>query len=224
VRRPTRRVSLTLDLVLLAFAGGRLHVLISAESDGSGRMRRELPWVPYDGAEPLDAAVRQAARDVLGTVPGWLEQGGAFDARKRHPAEGAASLAFVGLTGDGSDIPARYAWADLETLGAIPPRHKAMLEGALEMLRDRLDFEPVAFRLLPGAFTLTELQQIYEQLLRQPLHKASFRRALQAAELVQPLNEFRSEGRGRPAQLFRYAPRPRKPAPRSARFDLLERA
>ena len=213
---------LTLDLVLLAFRGGRLQVLVGMESEG-GRARRELPWVPYDGTEPLDSAVRQAARDLLGAVPGWLEQAGAFDSRKRHPAEGGISIAFVGLMGDGSDLAARYTWADLDTLGTIPPRQRAMLDGALAILRDRLDFEPLAFRLLPGSFTLTELQQIYEQLLGQPLHKASFRRALQAAELVQPLNEFRTEGRGRPAQLFRYAPRPRRPPPRSARFDMLER-
>jgi hypothetical protein len=223
VRRSPRRVLLTLDLVLLAFQRGRLHLLVGSEPDGSGRTRRELPWVPYDGSEPLDAAVRQATRDVLGAVPGWLEQAGAFDARKRHPAEGGISIAFVGLIGDGSDIGAQFTWVELENLGAIPPRQRAMLESALVMLRERLDFEPLAFRLLPSAFTLTELQQIYEQLLGQPLHKASFRRALQAAELVQPINEYRTEGRGRPAQLFRYAPRPRKPPARSARFDLLER-
>lgn len=223
MRRSARRIPLTLDLVLLGFHAGRLQVLVGTESEGGGRVRRELPWVPYDSVEPLDAAVRQAARDVLGAVPGWLEQAGAFDARKRHPAEGGVSIAFVGLMGDGSDIAAQYAWADLETLGTIPPRQRAMLESGLEMLRARLDFEPLAFRLLPSAFTLTELQLIYEQLLQQPLHKASFRRALQAADLVQPLNEFRTEGRGRPAQLFRYAPRPRKPPARSARFDLLER-
>lgn len=222
MRRSTRRIVLTLDLVLLAFRGGRLQVLVGSESDG-GRARRELPWVPYDGREPLDSVTRQAARDLLGAVPGWLEQVGAFDSRRRHPSDGGISIAYVGLVGDGSELADRYAWADLDLVGTIPPRQRAMFEGAITILRDRLDFEPLAFRLLPGSFTLTELQQIYEQLLGQPLHKASFRRALQAAELVQPLNEYRTEGRGRPAQLFRYAPRPRKPPPRSARFDLLER-
>lgn len=223
VRRSPRRVPITLDLVLVGFKDGELRVLVGADGDGTGRSRRELPWVPYDGSDSLDSAARQAVRDVAGSVPGWLEQAGAFDSRKRHPIEGGISIAFVGLMSDGSDLGGQYTWADLEAIGGIPPRQRAMVNGALEMLRARLDFEPLAFRLLPSAFTLTELQQIYEQLLRQPLHKASFRRALQAADLVQPLNEYRTEGRGRPAQLFRYAPRPRRAPSRSARFDLLER-
>ena len=61
----------------------------------------------------------------------------------------------------------------------------------------------------------------YELLLGRRLHKASFRRALQAAWLVEPTDEWRSEGRGRPAQLFRYAPRRRRNQRRGVRFDLL---
>jgi 8-oxo-dGTP diphosphatase len=96
-----------------------------------------------------------------------------------------------------------------------------MVQAAVDTLRDRLDTAPVAFRFLAPTFTLSELQEIYELLIGRRLHKASFRRALQAAYLVQPTDEWRSEGRGRPAQLFRYAPRRRRGARRSVRFELL---
>jgi hypothetical protein len=96
-----------------------------------------------------------------------------------------------------------------------------MLEQGLAAIRTRMDHAPVAFRLLPAVFTLGELQQMYELLLGRRLHKASFRRALQASYLVEPTEEWRSEGRGRPAQLFRYAPRKKKGGRRAVRFDLL---
>jgi len=41
---------------------------------------------------------------------------------------------------------------------------------------------------------------------------------LQAAWLVEPTDEWRSEGRGRPAQLYRYSPRKRRPAQRGIRL------
>ena len=103
----------------------------------------------------------------------------------------------------------------------MTPRQRALLDAALETIRVRLDQAPIAFRLLPPTFTLSELQQTYELLLGRRLHKASFRRALQAAWLVEPTDEWRSEGRGRPAQLFRYAPRRRRNQRRGVRFDLL---
>jgi hypothetical protein len=84
-----------------------------------------------------------------------------------------------------------------------------------------LNIAPIAFRMLPVEFTLSELQQVYELLLGRRLHKASFRRALQGAYLVEPTDSWRSEGRGRPAQLFRYAPRKRRGVRRSVRFELL---
>ena len=96
-----------------------------------------------------------------------------------------------------------------------------MLDGAITVVRGRMDQSPVAFKLLPQMFTLTELQQMYELLLGKRLHKASFRRVLQAAWLVEPTDEWRSEGRGRPAQLYRYSPRKRRPAQRGIRLDLL---
>ena len=42
--------------------------------------------------------------------------------------------------------------------------------------------------------------------------------ALQTAGLVAATGEWRSEGRGRPAQLFRYAPKKRKVPARGIRF------
>jgi hypothetical protein len=88
-------------------------------------------------------------------------------------------------------------------------------------MRARVDQQPIAFRLLPPAFTLSELQSVYELLLGRRLHKASFRRSLHASSLVEATDEWRSEGRGRPAQLFRYAPPRRRRQRRGVRFDLL---
>jgi hypothetical protein len=94
-----------------------------------------------------------------------------------------------------------------------------MIDAAAAHVRGRVGQAPVAFRLLPSTFTLSQLQELYELLLGRRLHKASFRRSLQAARIVEPTEVWRSEGRGRPAQLFRYAPRKRRPAARGLRFD-----
>ena len=125
------------------------------------------------------------------------------------------------LSPAGDEVPLDDAeWFPLAALPALAPRHRTIVDRAAAVVRQRVDQSPVAFRLLPPMFTLSDLQAVYELLLGRRLHKASFRRALQASYLVEPSDEWRSEGRGRPAQLFRFAPKKRRGARRGVRFDL----
>lgn len=213
-----RRGAATIDLVLCAVRQGRLHVLVMTTAGGAA----VLPYAWSAPEAKLEQAARTLARDAVGYAPAWLAQGPVM-AEKRHPAGAALSVPYVGVVGPTSPAPDGAAWHPVHALPTLAPRQRAMAEQALETLRLFMDREPVAFRLLPAAFTLSELQQAYELLLGRRLHKASFRRALQAAYLVAPTDEWRSEGRGRPAQLFQYAPRKRRAGHRSVRFDLLGR-
>jgi hypothetical protein len=219
--RRGRKSSYTIDLVLLTALKDQLAVLLCRTPEEKEKWA--LPWdIPTsDGA--LDDAAGKIAANALGVTPGWMEQVCAFGDEKRHPSETEISVAFAGLVPAGTPPPVggAYAWFPVGELPTLPPRHRAMLDSAVGMIRLRMDQSPVAFRLLPPTFTLGELQHMYELLLGKRLHKASFRRALQAAWLVEPTDEWRTEGRGRPAQLFRYAPRKRRPTQRGIRLDLL---
>jgi len=160
---------------------------------------------------------------VLGESPTWIEQIGAYADGKRHPGDADISVAFLGLVPHETASPRPgNTWFSVADIPPLSPRQKSMVEGAIRAIQGRLDQAPIAFRLLPPTFTLSELQHLYELLLAKRLHKASFRRALQAASLVEPTDEWRSEGRGRPAQLYRYSPKKRRRAQRGVRFDLLQ--
>ena len=177
--------------------------------------------------EALLQSARQLARASGGAEPGWMEQLSAFGGTDRHPAGTAVSVAFVGVigaaaAGAATGRGARGAeWVSVERLAGLAPRQALMLESAIAAIRARLDHSPIAFKLLPATFTLSDLQATYELLLGRRLHKASFRRSLQAAYLVEPMDEWRSEGRGRPAQLYRFSPRKRRASRRGVRFELL---
>jgi 8-oxo-dGTP diphosphatase len=151
-----------------------------------------------------------------------MAQAGAFADGRRHPGGASLSVAYVAVTPHRDDKPpARSKWFDAGDLPPLAPRHRSIVDAALAQLREKMDRAPVAFRLLGATFTLSDLQSVYELLLGRRLHKASFRRALTAAFLVEPTDEWRSEGRGRPAQLFRYAPRKRRGTRAGPRFDAL---
>jgi 8-oxo-dGTP diphosphatase len=218
--RSSRTSPYSIDVVLVTAMGNELAILLTRGS--AERERWALPWRAPQAGESLEAAAVRVAEDALGERPIWTEQIGAFGDAKRHPSDFEISVAFVGLVPHETASPsAGYTWFPMRDLPPLSPRQRAIVEAATRTIQSRLDQAPVAFRLLPSTFTLSELQQVYELLLGKRLHKASFRRALQAAWLVEPTEEWRSEGRGRPAQLFRYAPKKRRRPHRGVRFDFL---
>jgi 8-oxo-dGTP diphosphatase len=220
MKSAVRRATLAVDIVVLSPHADALAVLLLRAPAGA-RERWTLPWdAPQVGEELEDAAAR-IAESALGSTPAFFEQLGAFADAKRHPGEADVSVGIVALSPAGAGSPVGDAeWFPIATLPTLSPRHRTIVERAAAVARQRVDQSPLAFRLLPPTFTLSDLQSIYELLLGRRLHKASFRRALQASYLVEPTDEWRSEGRGRPAQLFRFAPKKRRGARRGVRFDL----
>jgi 8-oxo-dGTP diphosphatase len=224
IAKPTARATtLAVDVVLLTPGRDELSVLLVKSVDSRGRERWMLPWDgPGGDDESLDDAALRVARGANGASPAFLDQVASYGDNRRHPGDASVSVAYVALVPLGAPSPdsGEVAWFPLSQLPSLMPRQRAIVDGAASAVRVRVDQQPLAFRLLPGTFTLSDLQAIYELLLGRRLHKASFRRALQAAYLVEPTEEWRSEGPGRPAQLFRYAPRRRRGSRRGVRFDL----
>ena len=222
-RSASRRALHSVDVVILTPRSQQLAVLYRRPNDAKGRDRLELPWERVGSGDVLDDAARRLVRQVARVEPAWMEQVGAFGDGKRGASDAELSICYVAVVAQGADSRTgdECTWLPAEDSPTLSPRQRVMLDRSLGTLRARMDHAPIAFRLLPSVFTLSDLQQTYELLLGRRLHKASFRRALQAAFLVEPTDSWRSEGRGRPAQLFRYAPRRRRSGRRGVRFDLL---
>ena len=215
---PGAPAATSLDLVCCAAAGRQLAVVVQSGDRANATV---LPWIALDPRVAMDAAAARFARERLGRAPVWIEQLGASGDGRRHPSGAPLSVSYVAVLPAGTPAPSGMTWVAVTDLAGLAPRQQAMVSAAVVALRDRMDIAPIAFRMLAAEFTLSELQQVYELLLGRRLHKASFRRALQGAYLVEPTDAWRSEGRGRPAQLFRYAPRKRRGVRRSVRFELL---
>jgi len=215
-----RRTTLAVDVVVLSPRSDVLAVLL-IRSPAGARERWSLPWDAPQTGEGLEDAAARITSALLGAAPAFFEQVGALSDGRRHPGDADVSVGIAALSPTGAVSPTEDAeWFPLAALPALAPRHRTIVDQAAAVVRQRVDQSPLAFHLLPPTFTLSDLQGVYELLLGRHLHKASFRRALQASYLVEPTDEWRSEGRGRPAQFFRYAPKKRRGARRGVRFDL----
>lgn len=142
-------------------------------------------------------------RQRVGIAFGW--DGMAWD--EESVLERYDLLSEAGLTG-----PAATNGATAP-LGArpLPKLHHPMLgdqgrvlAGAIGEVRRSVKSRPVIFELMPGAFTLFELQKTVEAILGPHLHKQNFRRLVEGGGLVEPTGEYRLRTGGRPAQLYRF--------------------
>ena len=79
--------------------------------------------------------------------------------------------------------------------------HAKIICLALERLRGKLDYTDVALRLLPERFTLTELQQVYEEILGRKLLAPAFRRKI--AGRVEKTGEVYDGAGHRPSAYYR---------------------
>lgn len=104
-------------------------------------------------------------------------------------------------TDDAAAVSARSS-EDLGTM--LAGDHRRVLATALGRLRGKLAYRPVVFELLPGEFTLLQLQRVAEALSGAKLHKQNFRRLVTNADLVEAIGRTTAVGRGRPAELFRF--------------------
>jgi 8-oxo-dGTP diphosphatase len=221
-RATPRDVSLVINVVLFTPRGSELAVLLVPNNARSRTRDRAMP--PSDsllGDESIDQAASRIAREALGIAPSFLHQAAADGSAARQQEHLQISITYFGLVPNMGATRTTAQWAGLSELGALTARQREQVDAAVTAMRAQVDQQPIAFRLVPPTFTLSELQGVYEMLLGRRLHKASFRRSLHASALVEATDEWRGDGRGRPAQLFRYAPPRRRRPRRGIRFDLL---
>lgn len=79
--------------------------------------------------------------------------------------------------------------------------HIDIINMAIDRLRNKIEYTPIAFNLVNEKFTLPELQKIYEVILNKKLYKANFRKKI--LPLVKECNEEMKTNR-RPAKLYKY--------------------
>lgn len=83
--------------------------------------------------------------------------------------------------------------------------HARIIEYGVEMLRHKLKYTDILFKMVPEYFTLTELQKVYETIMGQSIPRASFRRNM--ADRVLETEQVVTKGGHRPARLYQFDPR-----------------
>lgn len=197
-------------VVIFTVRQGSLSVLLIERAAAPCAGQWALPGGLLLPAESLDEAAKRKLADETGVSDVFLEQLYTFD----HLAEGRAEIvvtyfALVDLarTRLRKDSEWRPAWQPVHPLPHLAFDNEKVVAYAEERLRNKLEYTNVVYSLLPEQFTLTQMQQVYEAILGEPLDKRNFRRRVVGLGIVKETGQFEKVGAHRPAMRYEFTSR-----------------
>ncbi len=200
---------MAVDCVIFGLDHGRLSLLLTKRSFEPEAGKWSLMGGFVGREESVDEAAARVLHDLTGIADVYMHQVGTFGAVDRDPGERVISVAYSALVNiadvDSAAVAEHEAhWLPLDELPELGFDHPMMIERALASLRRKFAVEPVAFRLLPPLFTLSQLQALYETVLGEEIDKRNFRKRVAEVESVVATDSIDKTGSRRGARLYRF--------------------
>jgi 8-oxo-dGTP diphosphatase len=194
--------ALAVDAVVVTVRDGEVVALVVRREGGV----LSLPGGFVAPAERPDETAHRKLEEKTGLGDTYLEQLGVFADPGRDPRGWIPSIAYLALVPPATEPTDEDArWIRARGRHRLAYDHRAILGLALERLEGKLWWSNIAVGILPGAFTMTEARQVYEAIAATRYDPGTFARDLKATGLVTATGEQRTEGRGRPGALYRFA-------------------
>jgi 8-oxo-dGTP diphosphatase len=204
---------ISVDSVIFAFIGGELKVALMQRKTEPFVGMWAIPGGFMEGDETVEQTALRELKEETGIEHIYIEQFGVFSERGRDPRGPTITVAFFALihaelcnltaSGDASDA----RWWSVDKIPKLAFDHHIIYNKALEALRRAAQYKPLVFELLPREFTLSELQNLYQQLYGSTLEKRNFRKKVQKMSFIVATGKSAKGARHRPAELFRYNPK-----------------
>lgn len=195
----------------------RLLVLLVMRQEEPYLGRWSLPGTLVRQGESLEQAADRGLLEKIRVENLYLEQLYTFGGPGRDPRESVDSYgvrylsvsyfalvryADAELVADGV---CGIAWYPLAQLPELAFDHNTIIEYGQRRLRNKLEYSPVAFDVLPELFTLNDLYQLYATVLGDQFSDYSnFRSRLLKLGFLSDTGVKTSRGAGRPASLYRF--------------------
>lgn len=216
---------LSIDCVVFGFHEGRMRVLLL-------RWKNTDEWSLPGGfirkAESVDAAAVRILQERTGLRQIFLQQFHIFGDAERYNqedtwrrigfpvdlskwSERTISLGYYALVeyNEVTPLPDLMSdacdWWSLDSLPNLLFDHNHIIEVALNSLRRLLPYQPIR-HLLPEAFTMPELQRLYETILGRSMDARNFYKKVTASGILQRTDERRKGTPYKSPYLYRFDP------------------
>lgn len=219
--------NVSVDCVVFGYSNSKLKVLLIKRKPipNVSTQQFALPGDLVSEDESLDSAAEKILFQLTKIKGIYLEQFHTFGdpnrvaavkdqewlrAFRKEPEARVITVAYFALvkSEDYTPVPSSFAgetqWTAIDEVPVLAFDHNLILERAYTHLKENLIDKQIGFELLPEKFTLSELQQFYENLLNTTYDKRNFRKNIKSKSYIKKLNEKVKGHAHRPANLYTY--------------------
>lgn len=199
--------AVTTDSVVFGFDGTSLNLLLIERGMEPYKGSWALPGGFLKMDETAEVGALRELQEETNVTDIYMEQFQTFTAVDRDPRERVLTIAFLAFVRQekyeimAGDDAALARWFPISNLPELAFDHQEIIRVALEKLRWKITYEPLAFRLLNKTFTMTQVQTIYEVVLGQTFDRRNFHKKMTALGYIVPTVE-QNRSNGRPGTLY----------------------
>ncbi|USN92448.1 MAG: NUDIX domain-containing protein [Candidatus Nomurabacteria bacterium] len=203
-----RFAAMAVDVVVFGFVDEELYALV-APVNRPPHYVNVLGFLGgiVDSKETAEETCDRILSEKGGLKQVYTEQLYTFSAVKRDRRNRVVSVAYIGLVRP--DVVATYThekalFVPVRELKNLAYDHDDMLNMAVRRLQGKLSYTTIAQYLLPRHFTLSELQSVYEIVLRRKFDKRNFRKKVLSLDIVKDTGTMQEGVKNRPASLHEF--------------------
>lgn len=198
------RPAVTVDTCICRYYDGKLQIFLVQRDDGS--MAIPGVFVRVKDREDIDtAAARTLASKVHISDNTFIRQLATYGDPVRDYRWRVITVAYYALVRLEDTIDTNEDnWFDINEVSGLAFDHDDIVNELIDRIAGKIQYEPIAFELLPEKFTWSELQEIYESILGKELVAPNFRRKLSSQYKLEELDEKKKLDKGRPAVQMLY--------------------
>lgn len=200
----------SVDNVIFGFDEGELKVLLIKRKEDPFQNYWALPGALVNPDEDLRDAPIRTLKELTGLSNVFLEQVFTFGKVDRHPMGRVITVAYFSLININSVevVASSFAqevfWHPISKIEGLAFDHDKIMNKCFDRLKKNVRSRPIGFELLPEAFSLSQLQSLYEAVLEKPLDKRNFRKKILSMKILVDVKMIQKGVAHRPAKLYRF--------------------
>jgi 8-oxo-dGTP diphosphatase len=204
------RPALAVDCILLGYHNKSLQVLLLKRGAQPYENYWALPGGYLHENESADETAQRILKDKTNLEGVFIEQLHTFSNPKRDPREPVVSIVYYALVNSDQYAPLAglntldAQWFELDQCPELAFDHQLMLQMAVQRLKEKVRYQPIGFELLPKKFVLSQLHQLYEAILQEPIYRSQFVRKILKMDFLIALDEKQIRVKHKPAQYYSF--------------------